>query len=708
VPVVAGSIGALGAAGAAMIRLAGAIRLVSFALTPIGLLLGPLFGMAKLAPAVAAGFLRIGAATKSLQMLAMPLQAVSGGLRLMAAASVGTVQAGFGLTVWAAKTAPAFAKLATAGGKAAQSMLTGLGKAGSTMLPATGKAASQMLSATGKAASQMLSSASKAASQAVSLVQRGAMAAATGSMRVIGTIVSGTTSAVAVMAKATGQSLGYLAKATGQSLGYLAAATGKAFGLIIAGSAASFLALVKVTKQANLLAFSFLKVAASAAFALLTNPATLYVAAIAGIGYAIYQAVGGLDGLRAAFGSAFDGIQGFIDQFAAGFSAFSSKFMARASAAFTAVKEVGTKVWSAISDAVAAGDIQAAINVALAAVKLAWIATKDFLTNVWNDLASSMALPFSNAVAEMQFTWAAFGSFVEESFRGAMEAVMGIMTRAQNATARKLIEMNPTLSSQERADQLQTLEEDQQRTAEMALAESAAKREAREKALTDRLAAIEAERVKRIADLKAKGGGNVVSAERLQAEQELQIAMDAAAKAKAAVEAAQQAAASTTPVELPPIDAPEIKADEKQKDQIKEQGRSFFSAAVARMQSAFGPNINPEVMRIKKVATEEERLHALLAQGKQAFKGWGKVTQDVIDGTADKAAGLNHAIKSIGPQANAIQQQIDSIKAGFKEINPTLKTASQQKAEHPEVPVLEGISTTLKRIERKSGTAVFA
>ena len=154
-------------------------------------------------------------------------------------------------------------------------------------------------------------------------------------------------------------------------------------------------------------------------------------AALIGFSLAASAASFAVGGLTTAVGLLFGGAQLLAG--GALFTALIGGFDETAEAgvdAFGRLRDTGTRAWQSIADKVAAGDLEGAIEVGLAAVELMWQETIGSFRETWapfldaldvgwtesaalgRDVWSALVEFFTSTTASMADSWAAFGEFV--------------------------------------------------------------------------------------------------------------------------------------------------------------------------------------------------------------------------------------------------------------------------------------------------------
>lgn len=187
-------------------------------------------------------------------------------------------------------------------------------------------------------------------------------------------------------------------------VGFRVATTAGATAMRLARSAVVGLAtgqwLLAAASHASSLAMAALS-AAAAALGVLTSPVGLAVAAIAGLGYAAYRAVGGLRGIQSIASSVIEWL-GPVFQRAG----------SRIGSAFREVVSDVGKAWKGVSDAITAGDVEAATKVITTTLRLEWAKAVGFIKGLWgdfklwwHDLSSSILGVMADVIARIQILW---------------------------------------------------------------------------------------------------------------------------------------------------------------------------------------------------------------------------------------------------------------------------------------------------------------
>lgn len=311
-----------------------------------------------------------------------------------------------------------------------------------------------------------------------------------------------------------------------------------------------------------------------------------------------------------------------------------------------------------IKDAIAAGDINAAWQIVVAGLKVTWSAGVDAVKGVWNGLVNGIAAKWLDGTATMKAGWAVFSSFIEEKFRASMSYVLGLLKAAQNTIARKLIELNPTLTVEEKQQQLQILDEDQQRAADADLSSADRNKEARAKALNDRLIAIETEYQQSIAALQEMDTESGPSEATIAARKELKEAIAlAAASRKAADEAAAKRKTAEAAAEQD-TDGSAGKAPQKTAPtSTNNREKVFFSGKVARQQAALtslsmGPEGEQDRLKKKVELTE-----AAIKRSGKTFTKWGQ-TAAIAAASVTAALNADAVTASVPDQTQSINQEL--------------------------------------------------
>lgn len=221
--------------------------------------------------------------------------------------------------------------------------------------------------------------------------------------------------------------------AVAASLRSVVVASTAAFGLLKGGLLAVRSAFFAVATAANVakvatLAFS----AVGAVLGALTSPMLLVGVGLAALGVAAWKAVGGFDGLKAGVGRAFSAI-----------ASFGSKVLPLFKAAF-----------AGISDAVMAGDLGLAGEIAIAglrAVFLQGIASLsatvggvfgDFIGTFGERIAGGdFAGAWGTAIAGMSAVWASFAAGIVDTFGPAMSAVTDMWHGVQKSIVAGILDL---------------------------------------------------------------------------------------------------------------------------------------------------------------------------------------------------------------------------------------------------------------------------
>lgn len=179
--------------------------------------------------------------------------------------------------------------------------------------------------------------------------------------------------------------------------------------VLVAGSAISFMgSAVGVVVSA----VQMLGVVVGMVMGVVTSPITLVLAGMAGLAY--YLAT--TPTAAAKLGATFSGALNSVSEAAA-------SLWTEMKDGFANVVEDGSSAFQSIAASIAAGDIQGAIAVALAFVKLEWLRLVNWATskweefrNFWGDLTSGIAITFINAVAQIKSVWAEAVAFMQKAW----------------------------------------------------------------------------------------------------------------------------------------------------------------------------------------------------------------------------------------------------------------------------------------------------
>jgi len=133
----------------------------------------------------------------------------------------------------------------------------------------------------------------------------------------------------------------------------------------------------------------------------LMSPITLVTAAVVGLGYALFK----LTPVGTMLGDTFQRLFAYL------------------SSAFANVAQDGQKAFGAITEALSAGDIGAAANVALSFVRLEWARLVAWLTEKWDgfrgfwiELGTGILVVVNNVTAKLKGAWAEAIGFIEKAW----------------------------------------------------------------------------------------------------------------------------------------------------------------------------------------------------------------------------------------------------------------------------------------------------
>ena len=208
-------------------------------------------------------------------------------------------------------------------------------------------------------------------------------------------------------------------------------------GLIAAGAAITLAGGLVSTLGAAFGSLATLAVGAVSAvasvFALLTSPAILATAAIVGVGLAVAKWGGKFDAAKQAAGSLFGTLQGWASSAMSWFADLGDDFAA---------------TWQGIKDAIAAGDLSLAAEVAFAGVKLvftrvvavfqqAWQGAKAFFLETWSGITEVIAGGFLDGFAAIQSGWVNVTSF----FASTWASVVGTLKQTFYSFVQQIMPM---------------------------------------------------------------------------------------------------------------------------------------------------------------------------------------------------------------------------------------------------------------------------
>tara|TARA_R110002072_G_scaffold238769_3_gene396383 strand:- start:2563 stop:6642 length:4080 start_codon:yes stop_codon:yes gene_type:complete len=152
----------------------------------------------------------------------------------------------------------------------------------------------------------------------------------------------------------------------------------------------------------------------------LTSPAGLLTASIGGIGYALFRAAGGADGIR-------DKLSGL---FSFGKGVFSG-LAGSASQAWNSISSVGLSSWSRIVDRISSGDLQGAADVGMSALKSMWASTTAAFMPQWTAVTIALEDTWTATTSLLSDLWSGFGSMfpgVSKSLTSAWSSFYGFVT----------------------------------------------------------------------------------------------------------------------------------------------------------------------------------------------------------------------------------------------------------------------------------------
>lgn len=156
-------------------------------------------------------------------------------------------------------------------------------------------------------------------------------------------------------------------------------------------------------------------------------------AAIAGIGMALSKALGSGGQVASTLGSLFEPLS-------AGFN----KVLADATRVFSDLWRVATTTFAGISDAVQAGDLSLAFEIAWAGIKAAWLRGQEAIMSyvdrfvgsvqdVWGQMTMLLAISISQAMTEAEKVWIAFSVSFTAVWQAAVNKVLDIWDTAVGA-----------------------------------------------------------------------------------------------------------------------------------------------------------------------------------------------------------------------------------------------------------------------------------
>ena len=187
------------------------------------------------------------------------------------------------------------------------------------------------------------------------------------------------------------------------------------------------------------------------------------------------------------------------------FSGTGSKALAWLGQAWNVLRSEATEAWGAIVGALAAGDLQAAFDVAMAYLQLQWVRAtnflesnwqgfRDYFLDVWSAAVKFLTDGWINAGAAMEMAWLTTLDFLFAGWQQFNSKFMSAWGKTQHRFARQFAWGMAKAYGLDSTDVLATLEEDAaRRKAADALATQQALAE-RENVRTQRLAEIESNR----------------------------------------------------------------------------------------------------------------------------------------------------------------------------------------------------------------------
>jgi hypothetical protein len=185
-----------------------------------------------------------------------------------------------------------------------------------------------------------------------------------------------------------------------------------AAGLVVAGGAAVAIGTAIVGTASVMGALSGAAGVLAGVIGLVANPAVLLVAALAGIGVGLYKAGIGARQLGGAFGWVGEQMGAFLNYSLGLFDDLSATF---------------GETWKGIVDAISAGDLQLAAEVAMAGLNLAWQQgtqgvnklwedAKWYFLTTWQEATAGIGKYFTSAWATLKTGWVEAMAFMESTW----------------------------------------------------------------------------------------------------------------------------------------------------------------------------------------------------------------------------------------------------------------------------------------------------
>lgn len=207
----------------------------------------------------------------------------------------------------------------------------------------------------------------------------------------------------------------------------------------------------------------------------LLSPMVLTVAAVTGLGVALYALS---PAFRGVLGQAGTWVQSLAGQFAGLFSSFAGWF-APLGALFGTLRTTATEAFGGIAAAIKAGNLQLASEILWAGLQVSWGQGIAGLRGMWFDLSASM-----------QRSWVNVSTFIGEVWQQLSNNVAGAWASLINGIIALAYKVGNVLGLVS-AEAVQTLQADQARAAEQRAAENLRSSDTRQQSRLDRLAAID-------------------------------------------------------------------------------------------------------------------------------------------------------------------------------------------------------------------------
>lgn len=264
--------------------------------------------------------------------------------------------------------------------------------------------------------------------------------------------------------------------------------------LWIAGIAATGAALWSLGAAMKFLAFGFSGIAM---FGKIAMGGLLLIKGAAGM---LLGVVGALLSPIGLIGAAIGGLAGYAVYASGAFQ----NLAANAGSTWANIRQTATDTLAGIRDAIAAGDMQLAAEIAWAGVKVAWqtglnwlyagwLDFKGFFQRVWTEAVYKVASIGTTAWAGMKAAWVIVGSFFRDVWNSTINSVKTMWASAQGWLAKAWIKGMKTIGvydEKKAADALKILEEDEKREEAKQKATAAKKKQDSEAQKQKDLAAI--------------------------------------------------------------------------------------------------------------------------------------------------------------------------------------------------------------------------